>query len=358
MKASFQIDKPRKAERRSRLALCWAAAVLLPFSADHDAYVSLQLPHDLMRTKHHAHKTGWAGLVVWLSPSPSPSPSRSGGVSVMQSERPTYGIPHLTPHTTSRTTSYHADIINSSKAKGTNLSVMATQMEKSLAIYKVQADTVHGIENKRQFIRLLRPCALVAACVHLLLRLYAGYPGYFAIKTNASKIRQWYQNERNRCSGISLNKRGQRKAYSQNVGATDSDPCRKSDEGWSRCKEKSNVRGYVEKFDPNVAPESCRRSKALSGGIGWSCGQTRELRYLCFSVIPSWLSLRLTSSHQTLRSCSDSRVGAFRSIAHTDVLSGDVSYSGDSGLFLLLLNNGRRVRVAWTRETTALGLSC
>jgi hypothetical protein len=37
-------------------------------------------------------------------------------------------------------------------------------------------------------------CALMAACVHLLTRLHAGYPGYCAIK-QASEIRQWYQKE-------------------------------------------------------------------------------------------------------------------------------------------------------------------
>jgi hypothetical protein len=90
--------------------------------------------------------------------------------------------------------------------------------------------------------------------------------------------------------------------------------------------------------------ESSQRHKGILGGVsGWPYGQTRDLRCLCFSVIPSWLSLqRLTSSHQTLRSCSDSRVGAFRSIAHT-VLSGDICDGGNGSgslLLLLLLGNG------------------
>jgi hypothetical protein len=48
---------------------------------------------------------------------------------------------------------------------------------------------------------------------------------------------------------------------------------------------------------------------------------------------------RLTSSHQTLRSCSDSRVGAFRSLAHADGFSGNIDNSGGRGLLLLVVED-------------------
>jgi hypothetical protein len=80
-------------------------------------------------------------------------------------------------------------------------------------------------------------CALVAACVLLLTRRYAeGIRGIAREKKqDASEIRQWYQNERNSYSGISLNKE------CAHGHATPIAIHRKRvTMSWSRCKEKSN----------------------------------------------------------------------------------------------------------------------
>jgi hypothetical protein len=77
------------------------------------------------------------------------------------------------------------------------------------------ATTSQQHDQQTAFVNQIRLyyCALVAACVHLLIRLYAeGIRGYCAIKQNSKKDRQcvwsetrrWYQKETNSCRVVSV----------------------------------------------------------------------------------------------------------------------------------------------------------
>jgi hypothetical protein len=92
------------------------------------------------------------------------------------------------------------------------------------------------------------------------------------------------------------------------------------------------------------------------------CGQKSELRCLCFSIIPSWLSFsKAVSSHQTfLRSGGDSW-GAFRSLTNVDSCGGNIANGGlgwgsDSrGLVLLVRNNGVLLGLSGLRNSGGSG---
>jgi len=76
-------------------------------------------------------------------------------------------------------------------------------------------------------------------------------------KTNASEIRQWYQNERNSYSGISLNK--------ESVAIH-----QESDNELVQMQgEIKYERGYVKKLDPNVTPESGFKIQSRFWGYQW-----------------------------------------------------------------------------------------
>jgi len=187
----------------------------------------------------------------------SPLPNRSGGVSVMQSEPSTYGIPYLAPHAT-QVKKKNDHPTRSSKRKG--YARHMTWLESSVGA---------RFENKRQFIRLLRPCALVAACVHLSTKAVRRVSGVFRDKNKCvqdptvvskrEKQVQWYQSKQNVGREQRANTSMPHKTviHAKRVTRVGRD-----------ARRSVNARGYVEKFDPNVTAESCQRSKALSGGIG------------------------------------------------------------------------------------------
>jgi hypothetical protein len=147
----------------------------------------------------------------------------------------------------------------------------------------------------------------VAACVHVLIRLHTeGIRGYCAIKQPNSGIKRRKQLQ----SGINLRQetehkhwKGKRDELNLPMPHTRSLTQRNERRGVGQMgKNISVMRGVVWKTQSKV----CARingvdSKQDFGGISeWPCGQTRELRYLCFSIIPSWLSLsKAVSSHQT-----------------------------------------------------------